>query len=111
MKLTRDEELQRYRTEVWVNGIRHATFDQERYYREMPTQEMIQLRDKTVRDLQKVPPFAPEFYGKFVEYLDTKLAQRHNLGDWLWRNIVLKIDLAAWTITTRVKKKYFGVEQ
>jgi hypothetical protein len=68
----------------------------ERYYSEMPTEEMITLRDKTARDLEKVPPFAPKFYGEFVEYLNRKLAERKTLRDWLWRNIVLKLNLMVW---------------
>ena len=96
MKLSREAELKRYRTSIWASGIKHATFDQERYYTEMPTGEMIALRDKTVRDLEKDPPFAPRFYGEFVEYLNRKLAQRRSLRDWLWRNTILKVDLAIW---------------
>lgn len=92
----RDAEIQRYRTYIWASGVRHPTFDQERYYTEMSTRDVVALRDKTVRDLEKDPPFAPEFYGEFVEYLDRKLAQRRTLGDWLWRHTVLKLDLAVW---------------
>lgn len=92
----RDSELKRYRTYIWASGIRHATFDMERYYTEMSTEEMTALRDKTVRDLEKDPPFAPKFYGEFVQYLNEKLAQRRSLRDWLWRNTILKVDLAIW---------------
>ena len=96
MTLTRNQQLKRYRTYIWSSGIRHATFDMERYYREMPTGEMIALRDKTIQDLQQVPPFATKFYGEFVEYLNGWLVRRQTLRDWLWRNIVLKIDLVIW---------------
>lgn len=96
MKLTRDEELQRYRIYIWSSGVRLPTFDLERYYTEMPTREMIALRDKTVRDLERHPDFAPRFYGEFAEYLNSKLARRRTLQDWIWRTIVLKIDIMIW---------------
>ena len=96
VKLSRAAELQRYRTYIESCGHRHATFDQERYYTEMPTGEMMALRDKTVSDLDQSPDFAPQFYGKFVQYLNKKLAQRQSLRDWLWRNTILKVDLAIW---------------
>lgn len=101
----RDAELQRYRTYILASGIRHATFDQERYYTEMSTEEMMALRDKTVRDLQKDPPFAPEFYGKFVEYLNHKLAERRTFRDRIWRNTVLKLDLAVWRLGVWLRYK------
>ena len=96
MKLSHKAELQRYRTYITSSGHRHATFDQERYYTEMPTQEMKALRNRTVRDLEKDPTFAPEFYTEFVQYLNRKLAQRRTFGDWLWRNTILKVDLLVW---------------
>ena len=96
MKLSREAELRRYRTYIESSGHRHPTFDQERYYTEMPTREMTALRDKTVRDLERNPNFAPQFYGKFVQYLNKKLAQRQSLRDWLWRNTMLKVDLFVW---------------
>ena len=96
MKLSREAELLRYRTYIESSGHRHATFDQERYYTEMPTGDMMALRDKTVRDLERSPDFAPQFYGEFVQYLNEKLAQRRTLRDWLWRNIILKLDLLVW---------------
>lgn len=94
----RDAELKRYRTYIWANGLRHPTFDMERYYTELSTQEMTALRDKTVRDLQKDPPFAPKFYGEFVEYLNLKLAERRTFRDWIWRNTILKLDLIVWRL-------------
>lgn len=94
----RDAELKRYRTYVRSNGLQHPTFDMERYYTELSTSEMIALRDKTVRDLQKDPPFAPKFYGEFVEYLNLKLAERKTFRDWIWRNTVLKFSLIVWRL-------------
>jgi hypothetical protein len=55
----------------------HRTFDQERYYNDMPTEEMVALRDKTVADLIRSPGFATEFYTNFVEYLNKKLEARN----------------------------------
>ena len=54
----------------------YATFDNERYYNDMPTEEMMALRDKTVADLKRNPDFGTEFYGNFVEYLNKKLKDR-----------------------------------
>jgi hypothetical protein len=54
----------------------HPTFDNERYYNDMPTDEMVALRDKTVKDLERNPNFGTEFYSNFVEYLNKKLAMR-----------------------------------
>ena len=98
MKLTRDEELKRYRTYIWSSGIKLPTFDLERYYTEMPTKEMVAHRDKTVQDLERNPDFATKFYSEHVEYLNKKLTERQSLRDWLWRNIVLKIDLVVWRL-------------
>ena len=94
----RDAELLRYRTYVQSNGLRHPTFDMERYYTEMSTGEMTALRDKTVQDLKRSPNFAPKFYGEFVEYLDGKLAERRTFRDWIWRNTVLKVGLWIWRL-------------
>lgn len=94
----RDAKLLRYRTYIQTSGITHPTFDQERYYTEMSTEVMLALRDKTVRDLEKDPPFAPKFYTEFVEYLDRKLAERKTLKDWIWRNTILKLDLLIWKL-------------
>ena len=69
-------ERKRYRTYVWASGVTHPTFDLERYYTEMSTLEMTALRDKTVKDLERNPNFATEFYSAFVEYLNRKLAER-----------------------------------
>ena len=96
MKLSHKAELRRYRTYIESSGIKHPTFDQERYYTEMPTQEMKALWNRTVRDLEKDPTFAPEFYTEFVQYLNRKLAQRRTFRDWLWRNTILKVDLTIW---------------
>ena len=54
----------------------HPTFDLERYYNDMPTDEMMALRDKTVSDLARHPDFATKFYTDFVEYLNKKLELR-----------------------------------
>lgn len=94
----RDAELKRYRTYVQASGVRHPTFDIERYYTEMSTKEMTALRDKTVRDLERNPDFAHRFYSEFVNYLDRKLAERRTLCDWLWRNTLLKLSLWAWRL-------------
>lgn len=94
----RDAELLRYRTYIEASGIKHPTFDQERYYNEMPTQEMTALRNKTVSDLEKDPPFAPKFYGEFAEYLNRKLAERRTFRDWIWRNTMLKFSLWMWKL-------------
>ena len=94
----RDVELKRYRTYIQANGVEHPTFDQERYYTEMSTKDVMALRDKTVRDLERSPDFAPKFYGEFVEYLNQKLAERKTLRDWVWRNTVLKLQLARWRL-------------
>lgn len=94
--MSREAELKRYRTYIWASGITHPTFDQERYYIEMSTKEMIALRDKTVRDLKRNPGFATKFYTEFVEYLNCKLAERKTFRDWIWRNTVLKLELLFW---------------
>ncbi len=54
----------------------HPTFDNERYYNDMPTDEMVVLRDKTVADLKRNPEFGTQFYTNFVEYLNKKLDMR-----------------------------------
>ncbi len=54
----------------------HPTFDNERYYNDMPTEEMVALRDKTVKDLERNPNFGTVFYSNFVEYLNKKLESR-----------------------------------
>jgi hypothetical protein len=54
----------------------HPTFDNERYYNDMPTDEMVALRDKTVADLKRNPDFGTKFYSDFVEYLNKKLDMR-----------------------------------
>ena len=54
----------------------HPTFDNERYYNDMPTDEMVALRDKTVEDLKRNPNFGTVFYSNFVEYLNKKLELR-----------------------------------
>lgn len=96
--IKRDAELKRYRTYIWASGIRHATFDQERYYTEMSTEAMTALRDKTVQDLVRNPDFGTKFYTEFVEYLNRKLAERKTFRDWIWRNTVLKLDLIVWRL-------------
>ena len=94
--MNRESELKRYRTYIEASGIQHATFDQERYYTEMPTRAMTALRDKTVKDLERNPNFAAKFYTEFVEYLNSKLSERRTLKDWIWRNTILKVDLLIW---------------
>lgn len=65
--------LLKYRTTT-IDG--HPTFDNERYYNDMPTDEMVALRDKTVKDLERNPNFGTVFYSNFVEYLNKKLESR-----------------------------------
>ncbi len=103
MNKQREAELKRYRTYIQSNGITHPTFDMERYYTEMSTKIMVALRDKTVKDLERNPDFAPKFYGEFVEYLNHKLAKRKTFRDWIWRNTVLKLDLIVWRWKNEIK--------
>ena len=103
MNKQREAELKRYRTYVQAGGIEHPTFDTERYYTEMSTRSMTALRDKTLRDLERNPNFAPKFYGEFVEYLNCKLAERKTLRDWIWRNTILKLDLVIWRWKNEIK--------
>ena len=98
MNSIREAELKRYRTYIQASGTTHPTFDMERYYTEMSTQEMTALRDKTVRDLERNPDFGTKFYTEFVEYLNRKLTERKTLRDWIWRNTVLKFSLMVWKL-------------
>ena len=98
MNKQREAELKRYRTYIQVSDIKHPTFNIERYYTEMSTNEMSALRDKTVQDLQKDPPFAPKFYTEFAEYLNRKLTERKTFRDWIWRNTILKFSLIVWKL-------------
>jgi len=98
MNKQREAELKRYRKYIQSNGITHPTFDMERYYTEMSTEAMTALRDKTVKDLERNPDFAPKFYGDFVEYLNRKLAERKTFRDWIWRNTILKFSLIVWKL-------------
>ena len=103
MNTLREAELKRYRTYIQSSGITHPTFDSERYYTEMSTQAMTALRDKTIKDLERSPDFAPKFYGEFVEYLNCKLSERTTFRDWVWRNTVLKLDLIVWRWKNEIK--------
>lgn len=105
MTIKRDAELQRYRTYIQASGITLPTFDTERYYTEMSTKEMIALRDKTVRDLERHPDFATKFYTEFAEYLNGKLADRQTFQDWIWRNTILRFDLALWQLGIWLKER------
>ncbi len=71
----RDAFLKKYRT-VTLDG--YPTFDLERYYNDMPLDEMLQLRDKTIKSLEKYPNFGTVFYTNFVEYLNRKIDERTN---------------------------------
>lgn len=71
----RNAFLQKYRT-VTLDG--YPTFDLERYYNDMPLDEMQQLRDRTVNSLEKYPDFGTVFYTQFVEYLNRKIDERTN---------------------------------
>lgn len=72
--MNRNEELERYRT-VTKDG--HPTFDLERYYNEMSTEDLIKQRDKTIASLEKYPDFGPQFYTNFIVYLNEKIDQRY----------------------------------
>ena len=69
----REAFLKKYRT---TTPEGHPTFDLEKYYDDMPTDEMVALRDKTEADLKRNPDFATRFYTEFVEYLNRKLECR-----------------------------------
>ena len=69
----REAFLKKYRTTT-TGG--HATFDLEAYYNDMPTDEIVALRDKTVEDLKRHPDFGTRFYTELVEYLNKKLELR-----------------------------------
>ena len=66
----REAFLKKYRT---TTPEGYPTFDLEKYYDDMATNEMVALRDKTVEDLKRNPSFGTKFYTEFVEYLDRKL--------------------------------------
>lgn len=70
----REAFLKKYST---TTPTGHRTFDNEKYYNEMPTEEMVALRNKTVADLERHPEFATAFYTNFVEYLNKKLEARN----------------------------------
>jgi hypothetical protein len=65
--------LLKYRT---TTPSGHPTFDNDRYYNDMPTDEMVALRDKTVAELKRHPDFGTKFYTEFVEYLNNILDKR-----------------------------------
>lgn len=65
--------LAKYRT---TTPEGYPTFDLEKYYNDMPTDEMVALRDKTVADLVRNPDFGTAYYGNLVEYLNKKLEGR-----------------------------------
>jgi hypothetical protein len=66
-------DREKYRT---TTSAGHPTFDLEKYYDDMPTEEMVALLDKTVGDLKRHPDFGTAFYTNFVEYLNKKLEKR-----------------------------------
>lgn len=55
----------------------YPTFDQEKYYNDMSSEEMTALRDKTLADLERNPNFGTKFYTEFAEYLTKKLKARN----------------------------------
>jgi hypothetical protein len=65
--------LLKYRT---TTAEGQPTFDLERYYNDMSTEDMVALRDKTVGDLKRHPDFGTKFYTEFVAYLNKKLELR-----------------------------------
>ena len=69
----REAFLKKYRT---TTAEGYPTFDLEQYYDDMPTEEMVALRDKTVADLKRNPDFGTVYYSNFVEYLNKKLELR-----------------------------------
>ena len=55
----------------------YPTFDQDKYYDLLPTEELVALRDKTVSDLERSPNFGTEFYSNFVVYLNKRIEARN----------------------------------
>ena len=94
--MNQEAERLRYLTYIQASGSLHPTWNMEKYYTEMSTRTMTALRDKTVKDLERNPNFAAKFYTEFVEYLNSKLSERRTLKDWIWRNTILKVNLAIW---------------
>lgn len=70
----RNAFLMKYRTTT-LDG--HPTFDFDRYYDDMPTDEMVALRNKTADDIER-SGFAVEFYSNFIAYLDRKINERQH---------------------------------
>lgn len=69
----RREFLSKFRTKT-LDG--HPTFDLELYYNTQPIEDLVALRDKTLRDLETNPNFGTEFYTDFAEYLQKKIQER-----------------------------------
>lgn len=55
----------------------YPTFDQDKYYDSLPTEELVSLRDKTVSDLERNPDFGTKFYSDFVVYLNKRIEARN----------------------------------
>ena len=55
----------------------YPTFDQDKYYDSLPTEELVALRDKTVSDLVRNPNFGTKFYTEFAEYLTKRIEARN----------------------------------
>lgn len=73
--MNREQERLKYRT-LTKDG--YPTFDLEMYYNDMPTEKLIELRDKTIASLQRYPDFGTQFYTDFVAYLNGKIYERTN---------------------------------
>jgi hypothetical protein len=69
----REAFLKKYRT---ATPEGHPTFDLEKYYDDMSTDEMVRLRDKTLADLKRNPNFGTKFYTEFADYLTKKIETR-----------------------------------
>lgn len=69
----RNAFLLKYRTTT-VDG--HPTFDLDRYYRDMPTEELVALRARTIWSLDQYPHFGTHYYRGLVDYLDEIIGER-----------------------------------
>jgi hypothetical protein len=72
-QIERDAFLQKFST---TTPSGHRTFDNEKYYESLPTDELERMRDKTIADLKRNPNFGTQFYTDYVEYLNKKIESR-----------------------------------
>lgn len=54
----------------------YPTFDLERYYNDMTTEDIVILKNLTDEGLKKHPDFGTVFYTEFSKYLNKKLEER-----------------------------------